>query len=134
MTQPARYGFAILALTLTLAAQQIPLYRPPGFRNSPPVDLTWRLSIHNTFWHGIASNDAGASGPKQHLGDDLYIDRARGLEFDMLANHGGRYFSVYHTNNEGYSLCRLLTSCPWRIDKIRLRLESGTTPDNAAAT
>jgi hypothetical protein len=88
---------------------------------SPPLNHTWRLAAHNAYFHGIESSgppfpmpipsdfDIGSSGPKQHILDDLYIDRIRGLELDL---HGaGTTWKVFHTNDVGGSLCVNFVDC-----------------------
>ncbi|MFN7935723.1 MAG: Ca2+-dependent phosphoinositide-specific phospholipase C [Bryobacteraceae bacterium] len=101
----------MLPLLAGLAEAQL----PQGYRqSSPPLNHTWRASVHNAFFHG--SGEAFATGPKQHLLDSLYIDRARGLEFDLHADHAGRKFDVYHTDTEAYSLCQIFNSC---LDVVR---------------
>ncbi|MDX2180799.1 MAG: Ca2+-dependent phosphoinositide-specific phospholipase C [Bryobacteraceae bacterium] len=89
---------------------------PQGYRESPPLHHTWRLTVHNAFWHGQPGVEAGAGGPKQHLLDSLYIDRARGLEFDLHADHAGKKFDVYHTDREDFSLCQIFNNC---LDVVR---------------
>src|SRR4051794_26867789 len=96
------YRYKLLAaIGLTLAAILVPaqaqrqLPQLPGFRNSPKLDTTWRMSIHNAFWDGAyvtGYGDAGSGGPNQHILDDLFIDRARGIEFDVHADHGQHVF------------------------------------------
>lgn len=133
---------ALLAASTTMAlfAQGA---NPVGYRASPTLDLTWRMGIHNAFWHGDSLADTSASGPKQHLLDDLYIDRARALEFDLHAHHASREFHVYHTSKENYSFCNDFRDClnvlrTWHLanplhDPLFLNLEfkqTGLEPDS----
>jgi hypothetical protein len=80
---------------------------------SPRLNETWRLTAHNAFWHGVegANGDSFGSGPKQHLLDDLFIDRLRGVELDL--HSGAGTWNVYHTTDQTatYSLCRTLEDC-----------------------
>jgi hypothetical protein len=87
----------------------------PKTEAAPKLNDTWRMSVHNAYWHGpwyvidgqnFADGDFLATGPKQHILDDLYIDRMRGLEFDVH-----RDWSVYHTAPVGHSLCKTLADC-----------------------
>lgn len=95
-------GVLATALAMTVARAEA---------DSPPLNLTWRLSAHNAYWFGVenASGDLYATGPKQHLLDTLYIDRARGLELDL--HSAGPTWRVYHTTDAGYSLCFVLDDC-----------------------
>lgn len=111
-----RCSWSLIAFTVCAALlEQLPAQtKPPGLRNSPALDKTWRITVHNAYWHGVSGiqGDAFADGPKQHMLDTLYIDRARGLEFDLHSNHGERHFQVYHTNfRANYSLCLELADC-----------------------
>lgn len=99
-------------LALTIAAQE----PPPGVRNSPPLNKTWRVTAHNAFWQGPWGNEPAASGPRQHILDSLVIDRSRGLEFDLHSNHNDKKFYVYHTDREDYSMCQQFDSC---LDIVR---------------
>jgi hypothetical protein len=80
---------------------------------SPRLNETWRMEAHNAFWHGSnLAADPGGGGPKQHLLDDVYIDRLRGLELDLHSNRPDKNWRVYHTSfDAGYSLCRVLDDC-----------------------
>src|SRR5262245_23882542 len=83
---------------------------------SPRLNETWRQIIHNSYWYGIAGadDDPLAGGPKQYFLDDLYIDRARGLEFDLhsVRDQGSPgYWLVYHTTSHSNTLCHLLDDC-----------------------
>jgi hypothetical protein len=46
----------------------------------------------------------------------------------------GRKKSYFFVNYEGFRLRGASSACPWRIDKIMRRLESGITLDSASAT
>jgi len=73
--------------------------------------------VHNAFFHGVPQGTVGgepfADGPKQHILDSLYIDRARGLEFDLHVDRtpGNEGWKVYHTDREEYSLCVRFEEC-----------------------
>lgn len=106
-------SFAILLASFGLTSQPLAAQTKsiPGLRDSPPFHKTWRTTVHNAFWFGQFNKEAGASGPIQHLLDDVYIDRARGWEFDVHSNHSKRKFFVYHTDFEDYSLCQIFDAC-----------------------
>jgi hypothetical protein len=80
---------------------------------SPRLNETWRMEAHNAFWHGSnLAADPGGGGPKQHMLDDVYIDRIRGLELDLHSNRSDGNWRVYHTSSDaGYSLCKIFDDC-----------------------
>ncbi len=102
----------------TFISTSAQVQQTPGLRRDvPKMNKTWRVGVHNAYWHGSdLSADPFASGPKQHILDSLMIDRARGIEIDLHSNHNERRFSVYHTKAEQYSFCRSLEGC---LDVIR---------------
>jgi len=71
------------------------------------------MGAHNAFWHGVPGGiDTAGGGPKQHLLDDVYIDRMRALELDLHSNRSGRNWRVYHTSFDAhYSLCEVFDDC-----------------------
>lgn len=102
--------FAVLAPFANAQAD----FHLPGLRSSPPLNRTWRMGVHNAYWHGAYLGEALASGPIQHLLDSAFIDRARSFELDLHVGELGtspNEFAVFHTNIPGYSLCRELGSC-----------------------
>jgi hypothetical protein len=91
------------------------------------------MTTHNAYWWGVegcnvsshpceegfGSLDFYATGPKQHLLDDLYIDRARGLELDLHGHHENETWDVHHTIGRelpgglglAYSVCPVFDDC-----------------------
>jgi hypothetical protein len=102
----------LLTLTVAFAATSL-LAASAVFASSPRLNQTFRHTVHNAFWFGGASEPVSVTGPKQHILDGLYIDRARGIELDLhwTATGGREHWDVYHTNNAGFTMCVGLDGC-----------------------
>src|SRR5262245_2073238 len=98
-------------LLLVAVACACRLAEAPAEAGSPRLNQTYRQEVHNAYWFG--GFEAFASGPKQHILDSLYIDRARGIELDLHFSDkgGGHHWEVYHTDKPGFSGCVQLKSC-----------------------
>jgi hypothetical protein len=117
---------------------------------SPRLNQVWSMGSHNSYYFEKPGFELEGSGPSQHLLDDLFIDRMRGVEFDLhrdpgnqdALNPNGRW-GVYHTGFLGKplvgqsSLCTFLDLClnvlrAWHFanpdhDPLTIRLEAHAT-------